>query len=110
MTVKTVCRTTLLLLVATASLTAAEPVGFWSFQPLRFRVPDVTNADWPTNTLDRFILHRIERNRLQPAGRASDEVLLRRACFDLLGLPPMPGQRETFLADRRPGAWSRLVD
>ena len=108
--VKTVCRTTLLLLVATAPLTAGEPVGFWSFQPLRFSVPDVTNSDWPANTLDRFILHRIERNRLQPAGRASDEVLLRRACFDLLGLPPMPGQRDTFLADRRPGAWSRLVD
>jgi len=109
-TVKTVFRIVVLLLVAARPLAADEPLGFWSFQPLRFTVPDVANSDWPDNTIDRFILRRIEQGKQQPADRATAGVLLRRICFDVLGLPPTPGQRERFLSDRRAGAWSRLVD
>jgi len=109
-TVKTVFRIVVLLLVAARPLAADEPLGFWSFQPLRFTVPDVANSDWPDNTIDRFILRRIEQGKQQPADRATAGVLLRRICFDVLGLPPTPGQRERFLPDRRPDAWSRLVD
>jgi len=111
--VKTLCRflvAWLVPLLAVQSLAADEPVGFWSFQPLRSSVPSVTDSAWPSNSIDRFILSRIEQQRLLPSPRATREVLLRRACFDLLGLPPTPRQRSTFVLDRRPGAWSRLVD
>ena len=110
---KTVCRFLLILLslvTAGQPLSADEPVGFWSFQPLRSTIPAVSNSAWPANTLDRFILSRIERRGLEPSQRATREVLLRRVCFDLLGVPPTPLQRRKFVLDRRPGAWSRLVD
>ncbi len=111
--VKTVCRylmALLLPLIAAQSLAAGEPVGFWSFQPLRSSVPSTSNSAWPANSIDRFILARIEQQRLLPSQRATREVLLRRVCFDLLGLPPTRFQRTTFVLDRRGGAWSRLVD
>ena len=108
--VKTVFRILGVLLVAVTPLVADEPLGFWSFQPLRFTVPDVVHSDWPVNTLDRFILGRIEQARRQPTATANPPVLLRRICFDVSGLPPTPGQRERFLSDSRPDAWPRLVD
>lgn len=108
--VKTVCRIVFVLCVATTSLVADEPVGYWSFQPLRFSVPRVRDSGWTSNTIDRFILQRLEAANLRPSARAADEQLLRRACFDLLGLPPTQGQRDVFLSDRGPGGWSRLVD
>ena len=108
--VKTVFRILGVLLVAVTPLVADEPLGFWSFQPLRFTVPDVVHSDWPVNTIDRFILGRIEQARRQPTATANPPVLLRRICFDVSGLPPTPGQRERFLSDSRPDAWPRLVD
>ena len=108
--VKTVFRILGVLLFAATPLVADEPLGFWSFQPLRFEIPDVADTDWPVNTIDRFILRRIEQGQRKPSGRANAVVLLRRICFGVLGLPPTPGQRDRFLSDRRPDAWSRLVD
>ncbi|HAA51129.1 MAG TPA: hypothetical protein DCE43_15540 [Planctomycetaceae bacterium] len=110
MVVRTLCRIVVVLCVVATPLVAAEPIGFWSFQPLRFTVPRGGESGWPSNSIDQFILRRMELANLRPSARADDEKLLRRVCFDLLGLPPTSGQRDLFLSDRRPDAWSRLVD
>ena len=60
--------------------------------------------------VDRFILARLEAEKIGPAPRADKLTLLRRVCFDLTGLPPTPEQGKVFMADEREGAFSRLVD
>src|SRR5688572_13694975 len=88
-----------------------EERGFWSFQPLsRPAAPDVKDAAWPRSEIDRFVLARLESAGLRPAPAASKRVLLRRATFDLIGLPPEPAEIEDFLADDSPGAFARVVD
>ena len=83
----------------------------WSFRRLNpGRVPAAGKAQWGRNPIDRFILARLNENGLVPSGRASRRILIRRAHFSLLGVPPSPeviGQHET---DRSPSAWSDLVD
>ena len=83
----------------------------WAFQPLvRPAVPEVHDAAWPMNTIDRFILARLEAEGLSPAAAASDHTLLRRAYFTLLGLPPTPDETAAYVNDAAPGAFQRLVD
>ena len=83
----------------------------WAFQPVR-RVapPSVKNKAWGMSPVDRFVLARLEAQNLAPAPPASKRALLRRAYFDVLGLPPTPEQIEAFVQDRAPGAWGRAVD
>lgn len=92
----------------------AEGKEFWSFkQPRTHTPPVVQNANWIKADLDRFVLSRLEQNGLTPSSDADPETLLRRICFDLVGLPPTTKQQEAFLAayernaDR---AIERLVD
>ena len=83
----------------------------WSLQPVtRPRVPEIQSDDWSCNPVDRFLLSRLEQKRLTPSPPATRRTLIRRASFDLLGLPPHPDQIDTFTADRAPDAWERLVD
>jgi hypothetical protein len=83
----------------------------WAFEPLREpMLPAVTRAEWPRNGIDRFILARLERERLAPASDAPGETLIRRLALDLTGLPPTPAEVDVFLADAAPGAYERLVD
>ncbi len=83
----------------------------WSFQkPERPTLPAVKNLDWARNPIDRFILARLEKERLTPTAEANRETLVRRLTFDLTGLPPTPAEIDAFLADNRPGAYERLVD
>jgi hypothetical protein len=83
----------------------------WAFRPVRDpRVPAVANKRWPNNDVDRFILKRLEAAGLTPALAADKRVLIRRATFDLTGLPPAPGEIDRFLADRSPKAYERLID
>lgn len=85
--------------------------GFWAFQPVkRPPTPTVENRDWPTNPIDAFILARLESEGLHPAPEADRITLVRRAYYDLLGLPPTPQQVDAFVNDTRPDAWERLVD
>jgi len=60
--------------------------------------------------VDRFILHRLEAAGLSFSADASPRTLLRRACFDLTGLPPTPEQTREFLSDHRPDAYGHLID
>jgi hypothetical protein len=83
----------------------------WSFSPPeRPRVPSVKEAAWVRNPIDRFILARLERERLKPAPLADRATLLRRLSFDLTGLPPTPQQQQQFLSDDSPAAYDRLVE
>lgn len=83
----------------------------WSFQPIRRpSVPPVEHAGRVRNPVDAFLLDRLEEKELSFAPEADKRTLLRRACFDLLGLPPTPEQIERFLADDSPGAYERLID
>ena len=71
----------------------------WSFRPLKNpKPPSVSNADWPLQDVDRFILAKIEKEKLEPTIPAKAITLMRRIYFDLTGLPPSPAQQDAFLA------------
>ncbi|MBI2926916.1 MAG: PSD1 domain-containing protein [Verrucomicrobia bacterium] len=83
----------------------------WAFQPVRNPpLPNIENKAWPRTSLDRFILAKIEERGLQPAPQADKRTLLRRATFDLIGLPPTPEEMDSFVADNSPDAYARAVD
>jgi hypothetical protein len=83
----------------------------WSFQsPADPQVPEVTDKAWPQSGLDFFILSKLEKEKLAPAALADKRTLLRRATFDLTGLPPTPDEIAAFLADDSPEAFSRVID
>src|SRR5712692_1419387 len=83
----------------------------WSFKkPVRPLVPAVKNASWVRNPIDAFILARLEQNGLRPAPQADRQTLLRRAYFDLHGLPPTPEQVEEFVSDSSSDAYEKLID
>ena len=83
----------------------------WAFKaPQRARVPAVSDATWPRNPIDHFILERLEQEKIKPSAQADAVTLLRRAYLDLLGLPPSPEEVDAFLADDRVDAYERVVD
>jgi hypothetical protein len=84
---------------------------FWCFQPPRRRpVPTVIEAAWPRCDIDRFILARLEAKGLRPVADADRATLIRRAYFDLSGLPPSPEEIDAFVNDPAPDAFPRVVD
>ena len=98
---------------ATASeyVITPEQRGFWSFQPVkRPATPAVRNEQWPRNAIDRFILARLEKEGLKPVAPADKRALIRRATFDLTGLPPTPEEVDAFLRDNSPDAFAKVVD
>jgi mono/diheme cytochrome c family protein len=88
-----------------------EERKYWAFvKPLRHQVPAAANAAWNRNAIDAFLLSAMAARGLSPAAPADRRALVRRAYLDVLGLPPTPEEIETFVADRSPDAWPRLVD
>lgn len=84
---------------------------FWSFQrPKRPEVPGVDLGGWVKTPIDAFILARLEAAGLKPSPPADKGALLRRAHYDLTGLPPSPAEVDAFLADPSPVAFARVVD
>ena len=73
-------------------------------------VPPVEQTRWPRNTVDRFVLARLEALKLRPSPEADRPTLIRRLSLDLLGLPPTPAEVEAFVSDDSPQAYERLVD
>ena len=95
----------------TAGLDFDAARKFWSFQkPVMPKIPDVKNAAWTKTTIDRFILAKLEAEKLQPAPTADPRTLIRRLSFDLTGLPPTPEEIDAFVADKSPDAYAKLVD
>ena len=85
--------------------------SWWSFQPVRVAAPPaVKDAAWPQTEIDRYILAEMEARGLGPARPADRRTLIRRATFDLTGLPPTPEEVESFLADTSPDAFAKVVD
>ncbi|HVX11671.1 MAG TPA: PSD1 and planctomycete cytochrome C domain-containing protein [Pirellulales bacterium] len=83
----------------------------WSFiAPRRPALPSVTRADWPRNAIDRFIVARIEAEKLSPSPAADRQILARRLSLDLTGLPPTPDEVDAFANDGAADAYERLVD
>ncbi|HEX7379331.1 MAG TPA: PSD1 and planctomycete cytochrome C domain-containing protein [Pirellulales bacterium] len=90
---------------------AAADRQFWSFQPLGdFAPPAVKDATWPRNAIDHFVLARLESEALQPVAAADRRTLIRRASFDLIGLPPTAAEVDAFVGDERPDAYEQLLD
>ena len=88
-----------------------EDRQFWSFQPVRRpAVPAVRRNQQVQTPIDAFLLARLERRGLGFSPAADRVTLVRRATFDLIGLPPTPVEVRRFVEDRRPGAWQRLVN
>ncbi len=83
----------------------------WAFEPpVKPAEPQVKNAAWPRNLVDRFILARLEREGLAPQEEADKETLIRRVAFALTGLPPTMAEIDQFLADQSPQGYEAMVD
>jgi hypothetical protein len=90
---------------------SADDRAFWSFQPPRAAlVPSVHGAARVRNPIDAFILNKLEAAGLSLAPEADRSTLIRRASFDLIGLPPMPEEVDAFVGDSDPLAYERLID
>ena len=83
----------------------------WAYQPItRPTQPTVTDAAWPRRGLDWYVLHELEADGITPSVQADRRTLIRRATFDLLGLPPTTDEVDAFVTDSRPDAYTRLID
>jgi len=90
---------------------ASSGKSHWAFQPVgKAAPPPVRDQSWVQSPVDRFILARLDEDGLKPAPPADRLTLLRRAKFDLHGLPPSEQEIDEFLADTKPEAFARLVD
>ena len=83
----------------------------WAWQPLKKpSVPEVKDAAWPKTPVDNFILAKLEEKGMKPNPPADKRTLIRRATFDLIGLPPTVSEVDDFLKDDSPAAFARVVD
>ena len=83
----------------------------WAFQPVREpTVPAVKNQRFIQTPVDNFVLARLEAKGMQPSPEADRRTLIRRATFDLTGLPPKLAEVAAFIADKSPNAFAKLVD
>jgi len=93
-----------------AAVQAKRASDHWAFQPLADpAVPQPRDTRWSRTDLDRLIRADQESKGLKPNGEADRRVLIRRAYFDLLGLPPTPEEVQTFSADPDPQAYEKLI-
>ena len=94
-----------------AKLDLAKAREFWSLKPpVEPTPPVVKNRAWAKSPLDPFILAKLEAAGLAPAAAADKRALIRRAAYDLTGLPPAMEEVQAFLADNSPDAFSKVVD
>jgi len=83
----------------------------WAFQPVRKpAVPAVKNKTWIKSPVDAFILAKLEKKGIAPSRIADRRTLIRRATFDLTGLPPTMEEIEAFIQDKSPTAFATVVD
>lgn len=88
-----------------------EHRAHWAFQRCHDpAIPEVRDTTWPKNSIDHFVLTRLEKEGLQPVRAADRRTLIRRAYFDLIGLPPTPQEIEAFERDNSPEAFAGVID
>ena len=96
---------------APASTSRAPVEKHWAYvKPVRPELPPVARLEWVRGPIDRFVLARLEKEKLSPAAEAGRATLLRRVTLDLTGLPPTPEDLDAFMADRSNDAYARVVD
>lgn len=102
----------LLLLVAVVLVAHSDSLAErpWPFCVPRDANPPAIDSDWVLNDIDRFVLKKLQNNKLTPSEEASKRTLVRRLYFDLIGLPPSPEEIASFLDDESTDAYSKLVD
>jgi hypothetical protein len=83
-----------------------EERRFWAFQPIK----NPTVPSGAANPIDAFLLRKLKANALGFSPEAAKRTLIRRATFDLTGLPPTPDEIAVFLADETPQAYGQLID
>ncbi len=89
----------------------AKAKQFWSFRPVKDpEAPKIADSVWSKTPIDRFVKAKLDEKKLTPAGIASKRVLIRRATFDLTGLPPSPEDVAAFVADPSPNAFDKVID
>lgn len=94
-----------------ASIAKFETKNHWSFQSIVDpSVPTPNDQAWPINNVDRFIRAAQEKQGVSPSMKADRATLLRRATYDLTGLPPTPEALQQFLLDDSSEAWSKAID
>lgn len=98
----------------TAKLAAAERkragLDWWSLQPLRRVEPPLVDGAWSRSAIDRFLMAAMAAKGLRPSPVADRRTLIRRATFDLTGLPPTPEEVDAFVKDTSANAYESLVD
>ncbi len=95
----------------TAAGSADAWKSHWAFQPIRKPpLPQVAQYDWPRSPVDFFIAAKLSSESLTPSGPADRRTLIRRASFDVTGLPPTAEEVEQFVADPDPQAFDRMVE
>ncbi len=83
----------------------------WAFEsPAKVAEPTVKNSAWAKNSIDRFVLARLEKDGLVPRPEASRSMLIRRVAFSLTGLPPTPKEVAEYESDSSPHAYEKMVD
>ena len=83
----------------------------WSFvNPKKSSPPETIDSNWARGNIDRFILHKLEENGLEPEKEAIPEVIVRRLFFDLLGMPPSFNEIEKYKKADDPNNYARLID
>ena len=88
-----------------------SPGDLWSLRPVVDpALPKVEHSDRVVSPVDAFILAKLEARKLEPSPIADKRTLIRRASFDLTGLPPTPAEVDAFLLDESPEAFPRVVD
>jgi hypothetical protein len=98
-------------LAGCAMLLCAHAGSHWAFEPLQTaQPPAVKDTAWPKTDTDRFLLASMEKQGLRPSAAADRRTLLRRATYDLTGLPPTPAELDAFLSDTSMAAWEKVVD
>jgi mono/diheme cytochrome c family protein len=94
-----------------AGIVTLESRNYWAFKPVaRPEVPAVKDTSWIKTPIDAFILAKLEAKGLSPNPPADKVALVRRAYYDLIGLPPTPEQVDEFVNDSSPDAFPKLVD
>ncbi len=89
----------------------AAAKNYWFYnKPKAAAVPAVLNQKWVRSPVDAFILNGLEAKGLHPAPEADRRVLIRRATYDLTGLPPTAEEIDQFVADGAPNAYEKVVD
>lgn len=90
---------------------AAAERDHWAFKPVRkVEPPEVKMKGWVTTPVDNFILEKLEEKAMFPSFQADRRSLIRRATYDLTGLPPSPEEVKAFESDKSPDAYAKLID